>query len=323
MVMKHRRAWIAVKILVSALFLFFALQQIGGLDQLSGALTNILWSWCLAGALAALLHIILSGFNIWLLLRAANTQLPIGSFLRIFIYSYCFSLILPGQSGDLTITLFLKRKGVPYTVSGACYVIDKLITFSFMLLVALYGFSQLLPPALFQWLLVAVAFGFIALLVCWRFISQVKLKQRYFITFQQAMVSFLEMLRLVAKQKMYLLLNIVVTVVNWGVVGLSYYFVFRALGQHISWPMVGVIPIMSSFVGYIPVSIAGLGTVEYSAVYLFSLIGASQAAVLGTYLVQRAIQYLLVAALLIIFLLLGITRPPLVADEMIQPRGAQ
>ncbi len=57
--------------------------------------------------------------------------------------------------------------------------------------------------------------------------------------------------------------------------------------------MVGVVPIMSTFVGYLPISVGGVGTVELSAVYLFSLIGVSKAAVLATYVIQRTTQYFL------------------------------
>ncbi len=50
---------------------------------------------------------------------------------------------------------------------------------------------------------------------------------------------------------------------------------------------------MSTLIGYIPISVGGIGTVEWSAVYLFSQEGLSKAIVLATYLVLRAIQYLL------------------------------
>lgn len=280
------------------------LHQIGGLATLGSTYREIVWIWCLAGALAALLHIVLSGVNIWILLRAANSSLPFFQFIELYIYSYCFSLILPGQTGDLTISLFLRKHGVPLKISTACYFADKLITLVFMLLVGAYGFTVLIPDApawlIFTGGICAIGAGLFVLQVIARLKNLLGPLKRI----QEMVLAFNQTLSVLGKAYRSLALNVIVTIVNWGLVGFSYFLVFKALNTEVAWPMVGVIPIMSTFVGYLPISIGGVGTVEYSAIYLFGLIGAPQAVVLATYLLQRAIQFALVGVLLLLLFLL-------------------
>ena len=59
----------------------------------------------------------------------------------------------------------------------------------------------------------------------------------------------------------------------------------------------GVIPVMSTLVGYIPVSVGGIGTVEVSAVMLFKMLGVAESIVISAYLFLRLLQYLLALGL--------------------------
>lgn len=294
--------WLALKVTVSVALVVVIVRQIGGLNALSVTISQFSWTWCAAAAFAALAHILLSGLRIWILLAAAGTSVPFGTFLRLYVYSYCFGLILPGQTGDAVIAVFLKQHGVPITVSAAAYVVDKMITFSFMILVALYGIHRLMPSLSLPWIALVLMLGAGAGLLGLRQLPKLRWKQPWLQSIHKRIVDFLEMVHAVAGKKAYICLNVAITVANWGLVGISYYFVFRAIGQHIAWPMVGVIPIMSTFVGYIPISVAGIGTVEYSAIYLFSLIGADQAGVFATYIIQRSLQYILASGLLVVIL---------------------
>jgi uncharacterized protein (TIRG00374 family) len=88
-----------------------------------------------------------------------------------------------------------------------------------------------------------------------------------------------------------IVINIIVTIVKWLVLSLIYYLTFCAFGVDVKWPEVGIIPIISTLVGYIPISIGGIGTVELCAVYLFSLISIDRVYVIDVYIFLRFITY--------------------------------
>jgi uncharacterized protein (TIRG00374 family) len=88
-----------------------------------------------------------------------------------------------------------------------------------------------------------------------------------------------------------ILLNIIGTVIKWVVVSAAYYLAFYSFGVKVTWPEVGIIPIISTLVGYLPISVGGIGTVELCAVYLFSLISIDRVYVIDVYIFLRFITY--------------------------------
>jgi uncharacterized protein (TIRG00374 family) len=93
-------------------------------------------------------------------------------------------------------------------------------------------------------------------------------------------------------------INITITIVKWFVLSLIYYLAFRSFGIETKWPEVGIIPIISTLVGYIPISLGGIGAVELCAVYLFSLISIDRIYVIDVYIFLRFIMYLQVGVIL-------------------------
>jgi len=89
-----------------------------------------------------------------------------------------------------------------------------------------------------------------------------------------------------------IILNIMLTIIKWFVLSLTYYLAFLAFGTEVKWPEVGIIPIISTLVGYLPISVGGIGTVEVCAVYLFSLISIDRVYVIDVYIFLRFITYL-------------------------------
>ncbi len=69
---------------------------------------------------------------------------------------------------------------------------------------------------------------------------------------------------------------------------LAYWCAFRAFGAEIGVLAAGTIPFMSSLVGYIPVTVGGAGTIEWTAVALFAKVGVEGASVVSVYLLARA-----------------------------------
>jgi uncharacterized membrane protein YbhN (UPF0104 family) len=90
-------------------------------------------------------------------------------------------------------------------------------------------------------------------------------------------------------------MNLGLTTVKWALMTASYWFALRAFGAVVPVSAAATIPVMSSLVGYLPVSVGGLGTSEWTAIALFGRVGAPEAAVLATYLFLRAVLIALAA----------------------------
>jgi uncharacterized membrane protein YbhN (UPF0104 family) len=238
----------------------------------------------------------LGGFNIWLLLNSIHA-IPFFSFLKVYADSWVTSLIVPGQAGDASIIFFLKSQGVGVQKTSLIYMLDKSITLFFFLAVSFIGAHFVIPDikmSLSILLFPLVSIGIIGLFL-WGLSSRVPALAKT--------IEKLDDLWLLAhdfiRRKWYILvINTTVTIIKWLVTSLGFYLAFLAFGIQVNIYTISVLPILSTLVGYIPVSIAGIGTVEMTATFLFSLVNIQQAIVLNAYLLLRVLQYGLAILLL-------------------------
>lgn len=269
-----------------------------GITALIGTFARINLYWCVLTISANLVFFFLGAFNIWLLLRVMQ-PIPFTEFARSYIYAFSINLFAPGQLGDASIALFLKKQGIPLRKSGLAYLIDKVITVFVLFCVAWYGAHLFLPEINPIWFIVMPFAGLSAIASVIVIIQKVPSDFKYILKMKQWTVSTLSELKSVRYQWRILILNTFLTVVKWLVMCLSFFCAFRSFGQFISWPAIGVIPVLSTLVGYIPVSVGGIGTVEYSAIYFFSIMGVAETIVLSTYLFLRSLQYIQTGVLMI------------------------
>ncbi len=246
----------------------------------------------LACALAIVIFFLLGSVNVWWLLRCRHA-IRYATFLRSYAYGFSLGLLSPGQIGDVSLVLFLRNGGVPLSKSGAAYTMDKLITLSVLSLVAAFGLLRYRLLSVGHFLIsVAILAG--AAGVSWLLIARGRSGNRLFTAIQK-IAREIEEYRFHLKT---ILSNVLLTGLKWLVLCASYYLAFLAFGTTTMWPDIGVIPVMSTLVGYIPVSVAGIGTVEVSAVMLFKMLGIAESVVISAYLFLRSLQYLLALGLM-------------------------
>ncbi|MCI5212522.1 MAG: UPF0104 family protein [Candidatus Electrothrix sp. ATG2] len=245
------------------------------------------------------INMMIGAFNSWLILNTLH-KLPFPVFLKAYFYSWTTGLITPGQAGDASLILFLKTYGISLRQSGISYLLDKIITLSIFFLIGWYGSYILVPELKFIWFYIVIAMS-LAVIIASIFI---KLSPNHF----RFASKFHALFRDIAheskklKQKQYILaINILLTFVKWIAVTACYYTAFLCFNTNAPWPEIGVIPVLSTLVGYIPVSIGGIGTVELTATQLFARAGVEQSAVLSTYLLIRSIQYCIAILMLALF----------------------
>jgi uncharacterized membrane protein YbhN (UPF0104 family) len=231
--------------------------------------------------------------NVWLLLRRL-APVRFATFAPVYAASWAASLLIPGQLGDAAQVVLLQRLGVPLAASAAAYVTDKAVSLGVLLIIAGVGAALYAPAVLLHWpaavsIIVLVATVAVAIAIAWRLSIRTPARIR------SGIGRVKHQLAIFVREPALVAANLGLTMVKWGLMTASYWFAFRAFGAAVPLSAAATIPVMSSLVGYVPVSVGGIGTSEWTAIALFSGIGTPEAAVLATYLFLRAVLVALAA----------------------------
>lgn len=237
--------------------------------------------------------ILLGSFNQYILFSAFS-NLPYKTFLTAYFKAYAFGLLLPSQIGDASIAYFLKSEGLYYSQTLSVYILDKFLTFILYVLVLFLFLGDIMGYPEIISLSLLIALGFLMSIV---FYIIVRLTSFFPESWREnRLMRFIHNLssQLIFFAKHYpslLLINFLLTLLKLGLVMFCYHAMFTALDYSLSVWKVGLAALASGIVGYIPVSIQGLGTVEAVALLNFKTLGVSPPDVLVCYLVLRSNSY--------------------------------
>jgi uncharacterized membrane protein YbhN (UPF0104 family) len=300
----NKRLKFIFRLLVAAIFVFLAFRSIGGIGPVIEVFSHINPWLAVATGLCPFVSFFLTSFNVWLLLKTIK-PIPYGLFLRNYANSFALSLFIPGQLGDASLTLFLRKHDIPLAHSSLAYMVDKSTSVSSVFLIVWLGTYFILPSLNSFWFLLIPVFGILAIFVVLAAIFYLPFK---FPLLERLRNMIREITGLIKefRSKWYLLfVNFGITLVNLSVVGLSYYLAFLSFNVPSNYFEVTTLSFASSVIGYIPVSLAGIGIVEYTAINLFGLILIEKQFVLSVYVLQRLFQYFLSGSMLLVFLVTG------------------
>ena len=230
----------------------------------------------------------LGALNVWLLLRCL-WQIELSSFLKAYLYGWAASLILPSQLGDASQVLVLRQQGVPAASASAAYLLDKAISLGWMVSVSAYGVGLFTVPIRGWWLFAfaGLAVGLMASAIA--IFLRVRVETGGIVARAQSLLSrVVEQSLAFRHQRGAVARNISLTILKWALTALLFWCAFRAFGVEIDAVAAGTIPFMSSLVGYIPVTVGGAGTTEWTAVALFAAVGVKGVSVVSVYLLARA-----------------------------------
>jgi uncharacterized protein (TIRG00374 family) len=295
-------SWTYVLRFSVALLLISYLIHSAGLSKLFATFGNLNPLAVIATVISSMFFLFLGAINIWLLLRAMHS-IPFFKFMKSYIFSYSVNLFTPGQIGDASLGLFLKKQGVPYSQSTVAYSIDKGITALILFSIAGVGVKMFLPQVNLKWLIILPMAAVSLILAVGSGIWLIRWNSSFLRRLQGLLKNAILELT-IFKDKWYLIaVNLCLTVAKWLVMSLTFYLGFYCLGVSIKWPEISIIPATSTIAAYVPISIGGLGTVEYLAIYLFSLIAVDEVKVLGAYLFLRCLTYFQAGVILFISIL--------------------
>jgi len=287
-----------LRFIVASFLLIFLIISVG-LNELLLAIKNIHPLPLIGVAICVLCLIMIGAINIWILLNTLSA-VPFINLLKVYSYSWAMSLITPGQVGDATIILLMKKHQIPFSSTGSAYLIDKVITLCLFLIISGYGCSYLLPNHKIEYLALLQTTSILAI-VATAIYFLIPAKLRLLDRLRKFIRDIRRNLAILRNNSPIVLANLFFTIFKWIVVSWSFRLAFLSFGLNIKWPDIAVIPIMSTLVGYIPISIGGIGTVELSATYLFGLREVPAHTVVTAYLLMRLINY--ITALVIITLM--------------------
>ncbi len=266
--------------------LLLLLLTVAGPQKLYETLLGISPGWALVTVAVASVWLLLGGLNVWLLLRCL-APVKLRLFLSIYIASWAASNIVPGQLGDATQIVLLRRYDVPVATSSAAYLVDKSVSLVWMLMVAAFGVALYTASLQGWWLLalpVVMGVGGLAALTLLRCLPR---SVPWVARLQDLAGRLGGQLAIFRRHPRRIALNVFLTVTKWTVLGTKYSCAFLAFGAALPFAATSTIPVASSLVGYIPVTAGGIGTTEWTAVALFEKAGAQAEVVVGVYLFLR------------------------------------
>lgn len=279
--------------------LLVALLILVGPEQVLAILGRIRLGWALAVAAVSLVWLCMGALNVWILLRRL-VPVSLSDFLGVWVTSWATSLVIPGQLGDATQVVLLRRWRVDMSRSGAAYLVDKAISFGWMMIVASWAVALYVPSIRRWWLLLAPAAVLAVLAAGCYLVHHLPVRQGGGVARLQRFAANLRtQAQSLRRWPGTLTLNAVLTVVKWAAMAAVYLLAFRAFGAVVTPLAAATIPVVASLVGYLPVTVGGAGTMEWTAVALFGGLGVDAPTVVVVYLFIRV---LLIAGALLLLL---------------------
>lgn len=289
---QKRSLGIILRLTLGILLLILLIWNVS-LDKLLLSIAQVSLSYLFLAISYQYASIFLGAFNQYILFTAFS-NLPFKSFLAAYFKAYAFGLLLPSQIGDASIAFFLKSEGLYYSQTLSVYILDKFLTFILYVLVLFLFLGDIMGYSNIISLSSIIALG-LSLLIAFYII--VRLTSSFPVSWREnRLMRFIHNLSsqlffFTKHHPFLLLINFFLTCFKLGFVMLCYHAMITSLNYSLSIWNVGLAAIASGIVGYIPVSIQGLGTVEAMALLNFKTLGVSPPDVLVCYLVLRSNNY--------------------------------
>lgn len=246
---------------------------------------------------------LLFALNIKILLAGMGEEIGTASILRYYLPSHAIGLLTPGRIGRFSLLYFLEKKKIPYGKTLAALVVDRLITYITLSVIAIYGFfiffekAEALEITIFVLLLLFASIFLVESEKTRKIIRDFVLKK-----YAEKFEGFYHNLEFLVKtKKLILILVFFISFIRLVLAALVKYFMFLYFDVIVSFSDVLIINSISSLTALIPISISGLGIMEGSAVYLFYRIGVEPAVAGGIFLFVTFVRYLIASIILGIY----------------------
>jgi len=254
------------------------------------------------------ISILIGAWNIKILLDLYRESPSFLKVLRYYFYSWCFSMFVPGKIGEFSIIYFLKKDNIPLGRGLAITLVDKYITFFiyciFSLFFVLIFFDT--EKTIFLAIAVAVITSVTLALILSRtvrsFIKRYILK-KYAEKFKKFSSTMFDYIR---DGKKIIILDTIVTVIRLAMYAAKTYVIFLALGANVPFVYIMMVYSITSIgILVLPITVGGTGVRQAVGMFFFMMIGVSSVAIMGSYAIALAVNYILASIGCIYFLFLS------------------
>jgi len=298
---KHQRILKFVQGTVSVCLVVILLFSVG-IDSLGSVIRQIRIVWLPVILATVLFPMFLGAFNIWILLNS-QAKITFNKFFQAYIHAYATGLIIPGQIGDVSLALFLRSNKISVYHSGVAYLIDKTISLFIGVSLGLVGLhhyfsgnyiSLNVSNSIGIIFVFSIILGIIGFAILKKFLfSRTSLLRTFWGRFVWYIKRVYSSFRVYFSYWHLIVLNALLSLLKWCIVIASFILAFAAVGVKVQILDGALVPIMASLVGYLPISIGGVGPVEITAGYIFGLINIKLSSVIAVYAILRTLQFLL------------------------------
>lgn len=247
--------------------------------------------WLVASAAAILIAVLIGTLNLHLLISSGG-EIAMHRFLPIYWVSWAFSLVVPGQVGDLfSLSVLLRRSGLSWHAIVGRTLVDKLLSLVVLGILAGFGLARWwhqLSWDMGYWPAIAM----IAVLVGGLILLKAAAKTSRWIEIVAQTIATVghEFSVTVRRYPLRVATNFTLTWLKVIFTGIAYWAMFKSLGA----PQLQLLDVLllmaaSSLVAYLPVSFNGLGTVELTGILLFASLGVPEDTVFSAYLGLRVL----------------------------------
>lgn len=252
--------------------------------------------------------LVMGGINIYLLLKILKPKIRSNDIIFAYLKNWVLSQILPFRVSGISMVIILKMIKIKIKDSIAVILVDKIITFIIMFLLGFIGIIYFIP----QKNILIYAILFLLIIIILGFITFSK-KSDKIISFLSNKIKlkgisgFSKKSNIIIKSKNVITINIALTLVKLIFTAIIPYIIITGYNIHPNIIQFLFISILVSIISSIPITNAGLGIRETSAVALFAIfMDIDKVVIAGTYLLFLLIKYAF--SLLFILFYYGIMR---------------
>lgn len=213
------------------------------------------------------------------------------AWLKYYLITFSFGLILPGQAGTFSLIYFLKRDKFSIGSTTALVIIDKLITLLVFGIISIFGlFSFINTTGIYLGILIMCLFLFLGLFIFSKTGRNIlkRMLGKYSVKFANFSSTFKN---LVMYNKSQLLINLLITFLRLFFTGLLIVIIFKSLSYDVPLIYTIIISSMTLIVSLIPLTPNGLGIRESAGLLLFNRLGIPFEATLAMYLIILLMNY--------------------------------
>jgi hypothetical protein len=245
------------------LIVFIAFKTLVNVNSFLSVLNNIVWPYFFLG-LATMIPITILGILKWyFVLTAAGINVSFKKIFKIVISSISLTII-PGRLGDLARSYPL-RNTVSISESISSIILEKIVDIAVLMIFSGLGLL-FLGYVFYGTILLVLALLILPILNLLDKFSHVFLpKNNLTSKIHQAFT----ILQKVKKRKTMLMMAISSSVVNWVFTMVHIFWLFISVGAQVPFSAIFAFHPLSTFVGLLPVTLAGTGTRDSTMVFLF------------------------------------------------------